>query len=843
MGTMRWATLRELFESALEVPAPERDAWLDAQTDDAALRSDVLALLKEEERSGGILSRGALPVQPPWNADELVGRTVGGYSIVCVLARGGMGVVYEARQQVPSRDVALKTLRSPYVDQEAQRRFRLEVEVLGLLQHPGIAQIFDGGVLDVDGRPVPYLAMELVPEARDLVRYAEEAALGLRARCALLRSVCDAVHEGHRRGIVHRDLKPANILVDGAGRTKVIDFGLARVLDSGALAVSTVETIEGRILGTLDYMSPEHVSGHSQDIDVRSDVYSLGCVLHELCTGRTPLSLADASLSRAVYLLENEVIASPRGLPRALRAIIMTALARNPQHRYGSAVELAHDLLRFERGETVLAQRTRAIYALSAFSRRHRVLLGASAAVILALGFGLWRATRATALATSEASTAFAISDFLSSMMRAINAYDRGPDARIVDMLASGVETIDDVPDARARAVARAVLGEGLMNLGDLQRAGELLESGARDLRELATEDTPARLQAEVAYADYLEQVGRYDESLTLSRRLLPIAARRLGGTGRVANYLRSNIGVCLGRQGAHAEAEAAHREALSALEAAGTQDVRTLASVRERIAHELIAQERLPEARQELEATWALLQSSGAAGELMATSVRNSLAQLHIHSGEHAQALEGFLLARDEYRARGGTPGNLLTVTTNIAQAYASLQRPQDALRELELARELCKAVEPTPGRQTHTVLLTLARSRLVAEDFEEARAVAEEALALGTQLVSTGHPNEPINRLIIARAEQGLGRTDVGLEVLAQGEEAVRRVHGPTSREILRLRRHRVDMLIQAGRVDEGNHLAREALEQLGPETSAEERAHWAAALAEAGATGLGP
>ena len=185
MDTLRWTTVRELFESALEVPAAERGAWLDARTDNAELRSQVLVLLAQEERSGGLLSRGASLAHPPWNADDLVGRTVGGYSIERVLARGGMGVVYEARQHVPRRDVALKTLHSPYVDQEAQRRFRMEVEVLGLLQHPGIAQVFDGGVLDVDGRPVPYLAMELVPDARDLVHYAEEAALDLRRRRGL----------------------------------------------------------------------------------------------------------------------------------------------------------------------------------------------------------------------------------------------------------------------------------------------------------------------------------------------------------------------------------------------------------------------------------------------------------------------------------------------------------------------------------------------------------------------------------------------------------------------------------------------------------------------------------
>jgi tetratricopeptide (TPR) repeat protein len=314
-----------------------------------------------------------------------------------------------------------------------------------------------------------------------------------------------------------------------------------------------------------------------------------------------------------------------------------------------------------------------------------------------------------------------------------------------------------------------------------------------------------------------------------------------MGDLGRTASYLRSNIGVCLWRLGLYVEAEAAHRDALAAYLTVPTRDACTEASIRERIGTTLISQDKLSEARIELEATWELLQGAGQSAALMATSVRNSLARLDLHDGDYARALDGFLLARDEYRARGGTPGNLLAVTTNIAQSYTSLMRHDEALTELEFARELCAELEPEPGRHTHSVLLSLARAHLVAGDFAAAKPPAEEALVLGARLVGTLHPTEPINRLILARAEHGLGNLDGALQILVEGEEAVVRVYGRTSRELLRLRRHRIDTLARAGRAEEGSRLAREALDGLGPDAPEAERAHWRAALEEVGATFL--
>ena len=820
--------LREHFERGLAVPLAEREAWTQENVP-AAQRDQVRALLAAEEGASDLLARGSRMCVVSFDPEALVGTSAHGFTITRLIARGGMGIVYAARQHVPSRDVALKTLQSPYVSVELQRRFRLEVEVLGLLQHPGIAQVYDGGTLELPTGPVPYLAMELVQDARDIVSYCEERGLDLRARCALLRAVCGAVHEGHRRGIVHRDLKPGNLLVDGAGHTKVIDFGLARVLDSGALAVSAIETIAGRILGTLDYMSPEHIAGRPQDIDVRSDVYSLGCVLYELVIGHTPHRLAGASLSSAVNALLRNEVEVPRDLPRGLRAILHRALAKAPEHRYGSAHELGEELARFERGEPVLALRTHTLHAFSAFSRRHRALLLGSFAVSAALGIGLWRTTRANLLAESEAEVSFAISDFLGSMWRSVDAYARGVDARVIDVLEVGAAGLAAIEDPRARAVSRSLVGEGFLHLGQLERARAELEPAIAELRAMFPIDSRQRLVAEVAYADLLELSNRYEESLDLARRLVPIADAVLGSHDRVAVYLRNNIAVCLTRLGRDAEAEAMHREVLRlAHERPGPQPYDE-ATTRERLASALLALERNDEARQELDTALALVREAGREGDLLETTILNTLARMDVAERRYDVALERFLVVRDQYEERGGTLQNRFAVSLNLVQMYLSKGRLPEALAELERTRALCDELEPRPGRSRHSYLLTLARAHMEQGRHEESLAAAREALALGSELVPEGHPQEMIARSLIAMGEFELGNIDDAVRVLDEGARAVIARRGPRAPALLRLRRGAAEVLVKAQRPAEATELARAALVALGSDAPEELIAQW--------------
>ncbi len=233
----------------------------------------------------------AEPAPSPDDADVTapIPERIGPYRVVRRIASGGMGTVYEAMQDQPQRRVAIKVLRPGVANGETVRRFKLEVQLLGKLQHPGIAQIFDAGTYDDGGGGMPYFIMEYIAGGEAITSFAKASGLTRRRRLALVLQVCDAVHHGHLRGIVHRDLKPHNILVvpdseaappasppgsardNPGGRVKVIDFGVARSLDDGAFEQTTL-TRGGQVLGTLPYMSPEQCDG---DADARTDVYAL----------------------------------------------------------------------------------------------------------------------------------------------------------------------------------------------------------------------------------------------------------------------------------------------------------------------------------------------------------------------------------------------------------------------------------------------------------------------------------------------------------------------------------------------------------------------------------------
>ena len=197
-----------------------------------------------------------------------------------------MGTVYEAEQDRPRRKVALKVIRPGLASPQLLRRFELEAQVLGRLQHPGIAHIYEAGMADAGYGPQPFFAMELVP-GRPLTEFAEAEQLGTRERLKLMARVCDAVQHAHQKGVIHRDLKPGNILVDGQGQPKILDFGVARATDAD-LAVTTLQTDIGQLVGTIPYMSPEQIEADPSQLDTRSDVYALGVITYELLAGRLP---------------------------------------------------------------------------------------------------------------------------------------------------------------------------------------------------------------------------------------------------------------------------------------------------------------------------------------------------------------------------------------------------------------------------------------------------------------------------------------------------------------------------------------------------------------------------
>jgi len=279
---------RDIFSEALDQPTPEaRAAYLErACGDNHALRASVEALLRnyEDDRLPKV---PALAMRRPGPVTEKPGDAIGRYKLLEKIGEGGFGIVYEAEQQEPvRRRVALKIIKLGMDTRQVTARFEAERQTLAIMEHPNIAKVLDAGATE-SGRP--YFVMELVKGER-ITDYCDKHNLATWKRLDLFVKICNAVQHAHQKGIIHRDIKPSNILVtmqDGAAVPKVIDFGIAKATEQ-SLTEKTLSTALGDFIGTPAYMSPEQADSASLDIDTRSDIYSLGVLLYELLTGKTP---------------------------------------------------------------------------------------------------------------------------------------------------------------------------------------------------------------------------------------------------------------------------------------------------------------------------------------------------------------------------------------------------------------------------------------------------------------------------------------------------------------------------------------------------------------------------
>ena len=379
MNPARYRAVKRLFEAASRLPEAERRGFLERECrDDAELLAQVYDLLDRSEVVGDGLGRMLAEPEPAVVPARGIPERIGEYRILGIAGRGGMGTVYEAEQETPRRRVALKVVDLGLADAHVLRRFEVETEVLGRLDHPGIAQIFDAGTFD-DGRgPQPFFAMEFI-RGKPVTTHVQAHELDIRARIQIVIAIAGAVHHAHQRGIIHRDLKPANILVNEAGQPKILDFGVARVTDADFQTV-TLQTSAGQLVGTVPYMSPEQALCEPAALDTRTDIYSLGVLAFELLSGRLPLVLHDCSVQEAMRRLQEDEPIRLGTLDRNLRGdvetIISKSLAREKERRYSSAGELAEDLRRYLAHEPILARPTSATYQLKKFARRNKALVG-----------------------------------------------------------------------------------------------------------------------------------------------------------------------------------------------------------------------------------------------------------------------------------------------------------------------------------------------------------------------------------------------------------------------------------------------------------------------------------
>ncbi len=394
------------------------------------------------------LKKDGQPAAGPQSADttrlkpeqQVLPKKVGRFHVKRVIASGGMGVVYEAIQQHPGRSVAVKVMKHGVASRSAMRRFEYESHILARLRHPGIAQIYEAGTHDdpgAPGGPVPFFAMEYIPGAKPITGYAKEKKLPTRRRLELFANVCEAVHHGHQKGIIHRDLKPSNILVDPEGHVKIIDFGVARGTDSD-MAITTIQTGLGHLIGTLQYMSPEQCAADPHDLDTRSDVYTLGVVLYELLSDKLPYDVSNTPVFESTRVIREQqptrLSTADATLKGDTETIVLKALEKDRERRYQSATELAQDIRRYLVGEAIIARPPSIGYQLRVLARRNRAAVAAIAGVFVVLAAGVIVSTSLYVQAERQAES-LRRRVYLHSIALAQSAYRDGEIKRMKQLL------------------------------------------------------------------------------------------------------------------------------------------------------------------------------------------------------------------------------------------------------------------------------------------------------------------------------------------------------------------------------------------------------------------------
>lgn len=473
---MKTVDHRDDFEAAVD-----RGGWTDFVN-----RSESIGVVSGATDDFGF-GAGPPPLIPP-------GTDLGEITIGRFLGAGGMGCVYEARQHRPERRVAVKLMREGAVTPAQFKRFHYEAELLGRLEHPGIATVHFVGRAQIGPLGVPFIVMELVDDARPVTQFCSEQEQGVHGRLRMMRQVAAAIAYAHRKGVIHRDLKPGNILVDPTGLPKVIDFGVARSMADDAPA-RTMLTEAGHVMGTLHYMSPEQLSGRSIDVDARSDVHALGLVLFELLVGRLPYDVRGRSpLDAARIVAETEpsivkavmsALRADRNISRddarSVAAIVAKCLEKRPEDRYPTAADVEAEIGRWLEGESVLARPPGLCRAVLRLARRHRLAAAAAALVLTTLVVSLgvisrfaMRSERAAAMAQAQL--------YRATVLLAANARDRGAVGEAVRLTdsARGLAATDR-PALELNCLA-ASLDESVANVpchGGLVRAVAWSPSGA----------------------------------------------------------------------------------------------------------------------------------------------------------------------------------------------------------------------------------------------------------------------------------------------------------------------------------------------------------------------------
>jgi len=551
MDTDRWQRIQTVFHEATDLPQAEWEPFLHATCGtDKELADEVLSMLRHDA-ANSLLDRdlagtaAAVLNAPDPLSDPLVAREFGPYRIVRLLGEGGMGVVYLAGRKDLNAQVAIKILRDAWLSPSRRERFLSEQRTLAQLNHPHIARLYDAAVLP-DG--TPYFVMEYI-DGMPLVRYCREEKCSVERRLQLFRDVCEAVQHAHSHAVIHRDLKPSNILVKEDGGVRLLDFGIAKQIESLDLQVD--QTMTGLRLMTPAYAAPEQIRGDR--IGISTDVYSLGVILFELLAGDSPFDLSNltpaeaatvivdhdpgkpsAAVRRAGAARDPDAFALTRASWADLDLLCLTAMHKDPQRRYPSVEALIRDIDHYLHGEPLEAHADRLGYRVAKFVRRHRAAVAAAVLVFLVINsmaaYFTVRLTKARDAALAEAARTQRIQKFMTRLFQGGDP-SAGPDnnLRVLTLLDRGVQqaqALDSDPEVQAELYE--TLGGLYQNLGKFDTANSLLNSSLTLRKSLFGNDSAQVGETLVALGRLRDDQAQLPEAERLIRQGLDIETRHL---------------------------------------------------------------------------------------------------------------------------------------------------------------------------------------------------------------------------------------------------------------------------------------------------------------------------
>ena len=756
--TERLRRVDSIFDAAIDLPLEDQTAYVArAAADDDALHAEVLELLREYHRSDSFLDSPAAQIAAPLldAAAALAGPVpdrIGPFRVVREIGRGGMGRVFLAERadgQFEQR-VALKVIQSgtPGI----VKRFVEERRILALLAHPGIARLLDGGITSGG---LPYFAMELV-DSEPIDRYCDAHELSLDQRLDLFANVCDAVSYAHQHLIIHRDLKPSNILVTAAGQVKLLDFGIAKVLDVHGSSPDLTRT-EFSVM-TPEFAAPEQVRGTS--ISTATDVYSLGVLLYMLLAGARPYDVRGKSPGEVERIVCREVppepsTQAPAAVARRLRGdldlIVMTALQKAEDRRYQSPAALAQDLQRFRDGHAIFARRDSRSYRFGKFVGRHRVAAAAGALVVVGLAGAASRERVLRNRAELAVRKASEVEGFLVNVFDVADPMGRqannGGSVTARELLDRGASRIDSTlagqPEVQAQL--RNVLGRVYTNLGLYDKATPLLQRSLAQRAELrGPPDSSLAATMDLLGMSLLRQ-DKYAEAEPLYREALVIVQAAHGDSSSEAGDVMNDLGLLLQRNSKLEEAEQLLRRSLDIKMRELGENHPLTAATMQNLAMTLQTRARYPEAETYHRRSLAAKRKALGDAHPSVTISLNNLANLLTR--QMGKLEEGEALVREALALDRQMFGENHSYVAESLRNLGIIMRMQGKFAEADSLLRQALAINRTiftePHERTATNLSAIALTQYAAGNGQAAIDYTRQSLAQYRALLGEEHLN----------------------------------------------------------------------------------------------------